>query len=46
MNNDVINPGTAEVNPLHAPKIDLVGHRYLSQDNFGIVIGVSGQVLF
>jgi len=46
MSNDVINPGTAEVNPLHSPKIDLVGHRYLSQDNFGIVIGVSGQVLF
>jgi hypothetical protein len=44
--NDVINPGTEEVNPLHAGVIDLVGHRYRSQDNFGIVIGVSGQVLF
>ena len=46
MNNDVINPGTEEVNPLHNAKIDLVGHRYQSQDNFGIVIAVSGQVIF
>jgi len=45
-NNDVVNPGTAEVNPLHAAPIDLVGHRYRSEDNFGIVIGVSGQVIF
>jgi hypothetical protein len=28
------------------PRIDLVGHRYLSESNFGIVIGVQGQVLF
>ncbi|MEO6774488.1 MAG: hypothetical protein ABI467_15960 [Kofleriaceae bacterium] len=45
-NNDVINAGTEEVNPLHAGKIDLVGHRYQSQDNFGIVIAVSGEVIF
>ncbi len=44
--NDVINAGTEEVNPLHVGKIDLVGHRYRSQDNFGVVIGVSGQILF
>jgi hypothetical protein len=44
--NDVINPGTEEVNPLHNGKIDLVGHRYQSQDNFGIVIAVSVQVIF
>jgi hypothetical protein len=44
--NDVINPGTEEVNPLHNGKIDLVGHRYQAQDNFGIVIAVSGQVIF
>jgi hypothetical protein len=42
----VVNPGTAEVNPLHAPRVDLVGHRYHSEDNFGFVIGVEGQVLF
>ena len=44
--NDVVNPGTDEVNPLHSQRIDLVGHRYLSQDNFGLVVGVEGQFLF
>ena len=44
--NDLVNPGTREVNPLHAPKIDLVGHRYFSEDNFGLSIGIEGQVLF
>jgi hypothetical protein len=37
--NDLVNPGTAEVNPPHVPRIDLVGHRYLSTNNFGVVIG-------
>ena len=44
--NGVVNPGTREVNPLHVPRIDLVGHRYHSENNFGFVIGVQGQVLF
>jgi hypothetical protein len=44
--NDLVNPGTDEVNPLHVPTIDLVGHRYRSVDGFDLVIGVSGQVLF
>lgn len=44
--NGVVNPGTGEVNPLHVPRVDLVGHRYHSEDNLGFVIGVSGQVLF
>lgn len=44
--NDVVNPNTEEVNPAHAPRIDLVGHRYHSENNFGIVLGVEGQVLF
>ncbi len=44
--NELVNPGTKEVNPVHAPKIDLVGHRYFSEDNFGLIIGVEGQVLF
>jgi len=44
--NDLVNPGTREVNPLHAPVIDLVGHRYFSENNFGIAIGIQGQVLF
>ncbi len=44
--NDLVNPGTQEVNPLHAPRIDLVGHRYLSTDNFGVVVGIQGRVLW
>ena len=44
--NDLVNPGTDEVNPLHAPLIDLVGHRYISENGFDIVIGVQGMVLF
>ena len=34
-----------EVNPLHVPAIDLVGHRYRSEDGFGFVIGSPAQVL-
>lgn len=44
--NDLINPGTGEVNPLHVPRVDLVGHRYLSVDNFVFSIGVQAQVQF
>ena len=44
--NDLVNPGTAEVNPVHQRKIDLVGHRYHSEDNRGYVIGVEAQLLF
>ena len=45
-NNDLVNPGTGEVNPLHVPRIDLVGHRYLSVDNFAFSIGVEALVQF
>jgi hypothetical protein len=44
--NDLVNPGTEEVNPLHNATIDLVGHRYMSLDNFDVVLGVEAQVLF
>jgi len=44
--NDLVNPGTREVNPVHVPLIDLVGHRYHSENNFGVVVGVMGQMLF
>jgi hypothetical protein len=43
---DLVNPGTSEVNPLHVDRIDLVGHRYHAVHGFGVIIGVSGQVLF
>jgi hypothetical protein len=42
----VVNPETREVNPLHAPLIDLVGHRYYAEDNFSFGFSVMGQVLF
>lgn len=45
-NNDLVDPNTVEVNPLHVPLIDLVGHRYLSQDNFAFSLGVQGTVTF
>ncbi|HLL25653.1 MAG TPA: hypothetical protein VK427_26130 [Kofleriaceae bacterium] len=44
--NDLVTPGTSEVNPLHVPRVDVVGHRYLSVDNLAFSIGVQAQVLF
>jgi hypothetical protein len=45
--NDLVSPTPGdEVNPLHVPAIDLVGHRYLSVDNFDFSFGVEGQVSF
>jgi hypothetical protein len=44
--NSVVNPGTSEVNPFHVSGVDLVGHRYHSEDNFGFVVGVQGQLVF
>jgi hypothetical protein len=44
--NDLVNPGTQEVNPLHVRAIDLVGHRYHSENNLGIVLGVEAQLEF
>jgi hypothetical protein len=45
-NNELVNPGTEEVNPLHSQRIDLVGHRYHSVENFAFVIGIQGQIIF
>jgi hypothetical protein len=44
--NDLVDPGTSEVNPLHVNKIDLVGHRYHVEDSRGYVLGVEAQVQF
>jgi hypothetical protein len=44
--NELVNPSTGEVNPLHVPVIDLVGHRYLSVDNFSFAINVQAQAMF
>nr|HEX4317999.1 hypothetical protein [Kofleriaceae bacterium] len=44
--NGIIDPGSSEVNPLSVNQIDLVGHRYISTHNLGLVIGVQGQATF
>ncbi|HET7502564.1 MAG TPA: hypothetical protein VFK02_16200 [Kofleriaceae bacterium] len=44
--NDQVTAGTAEVNPLHQPLIDLVGHRYHSEHNRGYVLGVQAALRF
>lgn len=44
--NTTVDPGTREVNPLHVPLIDLVGHRYRAEDSFGFVLGLQAQFLF
>jgi hypothetical protein len=43
---DTVTRGTEEVNPLHVDKIDLVGHRYRSEENRGYVLGAEVQILF
>jgi len=45
-NNDLVSPGTQEVNPLHVQRVDLVGHRYHADNNRGIVLGAEVQILF
>jgi hypothetical protein len=35
--NDLVNPGTDEVNPLHSQAIDLVGNRYRTDEGFDVV---------
>ena len=44
--NTVVNPGTQEVDPLHVPLIDLVGHRYHAEGSRGFVAGLQAQVVF
>ncbi len=43
---DLVTPSTSEVNPLHVPLIDLVGHRYRAHDIFNYVVGAQVQLLF
>lgn len=44
--NTVVSPGTREVNPLSAPLIDLVGHRYHAADGLGLAISVAAALTF
>ena len=45
-NNSVVNPGTREVNPVYSSQIDLVGHRYISEHDLGVVLGLELQITF
>ena len=44
--NDVVDPNTEEVNPLHVSVIDLVGHRYRVAEAMDYMFGVYGKILF
>jgi len=44
--NGAVNPGTAEVNPLHVRKIDLVGHRYHADEGRSYSLGLEAQLTF
>ena len=44
--NEVVNQGTAEVNPLYAKRIDLVGHRYRADDSRGYAAGLEVRLAF
>lgn len=44
--NDVVNPGTDEVNPLHVPLVDVVGHRYRVSASSDFLFLVDAQFLF
>ncbi len=45
-NNDVVNDGTDEVNPLHADLIDTIGHRYKVSQSRRFWFMVEGRFLF
>lgn len=44
--NDVVDPGTEEVNPLHAPLVDTIGHRYRVDEALNYLIRVGLRLLF
>jgi hypothetical protein len=44
--NDVVNPGTDEVDPTHVPLVDLVGHRYVLEDILAVQVAIRALVLF
>lgn len=45
-NNIVIDSETEEVNPMHVPLVDLVGHRYILDDIFAVSFGVEAYITF
>ncbi len=43
---ELVTPSTVEVNPLHVPLVDLVGHRYHADSALTFVVGAQLQLLF
>lgn len=46
IDDELVTPATSEVNPLHVPAIDLIGHRYRTADVLNYVVGVNAAFLF
>jgi hypothetical protein len=44
--NELVTPGTSEVNPLYVERIDLVGHRYRAEALSSMQAMVTGTMLF
>ncbi len=44
--NDLVTPSTVEVNPLHVPRIDLIGHRYHADDVLTFLVGAQLELRF
>jgi hypothetical protein len=44
--NQLVNSGTQEVNPVYSALIDLVGQRYRADEVFDYVLGLEARVLF
>ncbi|HVV84014.1 MAG TPA: hypothetical protein VHE35_13155 [Kofleriaceae bacterium] len=44
--NELVTPGTREVNPLSVPRIDLIGHRYHVDDVLTFLVGAQLELLF
>lgn len=44
--NELVDPGTAEVNPAHVPLVDFIGGRYRVDDVFDYVLRVEARILF
>lgn len=45
-NNDLVDLGSVEVNPLHVPTIDLAGHRYRVAEGKTLLFTVNARILF
>ena len=46
IDDELVTPDTEEVNPLHVPVTDLVGHRYRVGDVLNYVVGINMTLLF